>query len=193
MKLIAFDASSLELPLPAGRIVVGGEARLALWCYLNGKEWPEEYTPRDYDYLVITYKKSNPSRGIPKRGETDFIKAPSVIHYFRNIDLLTNQVAVYKQKIVTTTDCVRCFRNGTLLVNPNNKKLALKGQSYFLFLLMRACIQTGFSIEKKEYLPRVGALKLPVAYEKEALRVSKKHWYWERYWHKMLQIATGAH
>jgi hypothetical protein len=191
MKLIAFHAPAL--PFDSSRIIVGGEARLALWCHLKEERWPQGYSPRDHDYLVISREKSSPARGLPRRGETDLIKAPSILSYFENIDLITNQVAVFRNRIVTTEGCVACFRRGSTVINGNHKKLALNGPSYFSFLLLRACIQTGFFIPDKVYLPRAGALKLPLAYEAEASRIHDSHWYWERYRLKMQMIASGSH
>ena len=191
MKLIAFRAPTL--PFNPNKIVVGGEARLALWCHLKGEGWPEGYSARDHDYLVISREKSRPVSGLPRRGETDLIQAPSIVHYFRNIDLITNQVVVFRNKIVTTEGCLACFKRGSTLINGSNKKLALNGVVYFQYLLLRACVQTGFFIPDKVYLPRAGALKLPLAYEAEASTVGDSHWYWERYRLKMQMIASGSH
>ena len=190
MKLVAFRAP--DLPFDNKKIIVGGEARLALWCHLNKEGWPEGYSPRDHDHLVISHERSRPARGLPQRGGTDLIRAPSINHYFQNIDLITNQVAVFGGKIVTTEGNLACFKRGSTLINGANKKLALKGVEYFKFLLLRACVQTGFFIPDKIYLPRAGALKLPLAYEKEAGKISS-HWYWDRYQMKMQMIASGNH
>lgn len=181
------------------RMIAGGQARLALWCHLNGIEIPSTYTPRDIDYVSIagsfhTYKEKGIllNRGTSKSGIDDMLIS-SIWDYFNGVDLITNQVIIKNETIYTTQEAIDCFKQGLIKINPHQLNESTKVDHYD-YLLLRACIQAGYDIYEGYYHHRHGACKLPdhmISFlDEDAL---DNHWYIHIYNKKMIQIKGGNH
>lgn len=187
-----------RIPLPteiaclfeADKITVGGKCRVAAYCVAKGAQWPKGYEPRDADYLTFDEKQSKSVWGL------DVIYAPSIEAYFRDIDLVTNAVAVQSGVLYISEEAWQAFSE-TGLINLNPRKIISliqsKGWSGIEYLCLRAAVQAGYDIATGEYLPRAGALKL----SPEVLRIlglmEPGHWYMSVYEKKMTQIRSGHH
>lgn len=187
-----------RIPLPAeiaclfeaDKITVGGKSRVAAYCIAKGVEWPKGYRPRDADYLTFDEGKSKSFWGL------DVIYAPSIEAYFRDIDLITNAVAVQSGILYISEEAWQAFsETGLINLNPN-KILSLiqsKGWSGVEYLCLRAAVQAGYDIETKAYLPRAGALKLSPEVIRLLGLMEPGHWYMSVYEKKMAQIRSGHH
>jgi hypothetical protein len=177
------------------KAITGGQARLVLFCHLNDIPFPEGYCPRDVDYIKVQPSHSGRHRGIiknmsEKKGE-DYLLVSSLWDYFYRIDLITNQVVFQGKTLYTTEECIDAFRSG--IVPINNWKLEKDETSInYDFLVLRACIQTGYSIEQQKYHHRYGSLKLSKEMEKNSLLITQEHWYWKTYQRKMNQIKNNG-
>lgn len=187
-----------RIPLPteiaclfeAGKITVGGKARVAAYCVANCAEWPEGYEPRDADYLTFDEGKSKSFWGL------DVIYAPSIEAYFRDIDLITNAVAVQSGILYISEEAWQAFSE-TGLINLNPRKILSlvqsKGWSGVEYLCLRAAVQAGYDVTTKAYLPRAGALKLSPEVLRLLELIEPGHWYMDIYNKKMTQIRSGHH
>ena len=185
---------------PEGEIVVGGEARLAAYCLVNNKPWPEGYIPRDKDYLQVAPFSfaSSKKKGILGNDGSDGVDrliVSSVEDYFDQIDLHTNSCAVEKNSILICTDeALKCFVTNKVRINYANPGLMSWKVSAWEHLALRACIQTGWSIEDQRYYPRHGAC---ILHRTIKMQLDEQHlrscWYWPTYVSKMLQVKTGKH
>lgn len=176
---------------PANLRVVGGSARVAMYCYLHKKKYPEAYTPRDMDYLW--YEKERD----PKYGEVeDHIVSYSLQEYFRKIDLHTNSVMVNDGYIYFSEAALGCYSNGYIIVNRENDAFALKGRRRHVriqYLYLRMAIQAGYDVMNKKYIKRNCSLKLTSNALQFINNIPKKHWYMKTYLKKLAQIKTGNH
>lgn len=174
----------------AGKITVGGKARVAAYCVANGAEWPKGYEPRDADYLTFDKKQSKSVWGL------DVIYAPSIESYFADIDLITNAVAVKDGALYISEEAWQAFsETGVVDLNPR-KILSLvqsKGWSGVEYLCLRAAVQAGYDVTTGAYLPRAGALKLSPEVIRLLGLMEPGHWYMSVYEKKMAQIRSGHH
>lgn len=190
-KVILRLPAEIAMMLPREQVVIGGTARVALWCLLNHKNWPETYEPRDQDYLIFG-GKSRVGKGTR---DTDYFATSSVAEYFRQIDLLSNQIAIFNGCIYTTESCIETFRRGIISVNTENWRVTRCDQIYTDFLILRAAIQTGWDLYEEKYHHRWGALKMPPEYI-ETLKMYKTQehaFYGDVYREKIEQIKKGSH
>ena len=174
----------------ADKITVGGKARVAAYCVAKGVDWPQGYEPRDADYLTFDEKNSKSVWGL------DVIYAPSIEAYFRDIDLITNAVAVQSGILYISEEAWQAFsETGVINLNPH-KILSLiqsKGWSGVEYLCLRAAVQAGYDIATGTYLPRAGALKLSPEVIRLLGLMEPGHWYMDIYNKKMTQIRSGHH
>ena len=178
------------------KAITGGQARLVLFCHLNDIPFPEGYSPRDIDYIAVKPDPSGKKRGIikniSKKKREDYLLVSSYWDYFYKIDLITNQVILKGKKLYTTKECINAFKNG--IVPINNWKLEKNKTSInYDFLVLRACIQTGYDIEAQKYRHRYGSLKLSKEMERNSHLIREDHWYWKTYQKKIKQIRNGNH
>lgn len=184
---------------PENEVVIGGEARLLAYCLIHKLEWPRGYTPRDEDYLVED--PSSQKKGILRNegGPTasgkvvDRLVVSSLEDYFGQIDLHTNAVAVvYNHTLKITHEALKCFLEKEVRMNLTHPKL--KSVSYWEYLALRACVQTGWDVEGQRYHQRAGACRLhrSVKYQLDPASL-RDNWYWPTYLRKLAQVKTGKH
>jgi hypothetical protein len=176
---------------PANLRIVGGSARVAMYCYLHKKKYPEGYIPRDMDYLW--YRKEK----YPECSEgEDHIACSSLQEYFRKIDLHTNSVMVSDGYIHFTEAALDCYSNGYIAVNKENNAFAFKGRRKHTtsqYLYLRMAIQAGYNVNTGKYIKRNCSLKLTPDASQYIDNIPKSHWYMETYNFKLVQIKTGNH
>ena len=182
------------------RMIAGGQARLALWCHLNGIKIPSTYTPRDIDYVKVANNSSSRKGIIYSLGsdDVDELTISSISEYFERVDLVTNQVLLEGNTIYTTQEAINCFKQGFVKINPwqlGNKMTV----DHYDYLLLRACIQTGYDIYEGCYHYRHGACKLPdemiasLLFNSPSPEDLQNHWYSGTYEKKLEQIKGGNH
>jgi hypothetical protein len=188
---------------PQGKIVVGGEARVAVDCLLHSKEWPATYIPRDFDYIrvadtdeadgtsgILWNEKSEDAEG----KHVDSMVVSSLEDYFNQIDQHTNACAVTNNKLSITKEALFCFANKETRLNLEHPGLSKGGVAFWEYLALRACIQTGWDVRYCLQYRRHAACKLHSSIAKQLDYSSlKQNWYWSTYCHKMEQIKTGKH
>ncbi|NBT32247.1 MAG: hypothetical protein EBT13_10220 [Rhodobacteraceae bacterium] len=184
----------LTFPLPpeiacffeAGKITVGGKARVAAYCVAKGVQWPQGYQPRDNDFLVFDQEEAERYYD----SEDDYIWAPSVEAYFHAIDLVTNAVAVENGNLVISKRAWQAFSETNLIEisRPEGREL-----NELWYLALRAAVQAGYDIYVKQYLPRAGALRLSEEVLELLEVVPRGHYYMSIYKYKMSQIRSGHH
>ena len=183
---------------PEDEIVIGGEARLLAYCLIHQLDWPEEYTPRDEDYLKVV---NGEEKGILRNeGEVlapdqvvDRLVVTSFENYFEQIDLHTNAVAVVDNSTLKITqEALKCFIEGEVRMNLEHPRLW--GVSWWEYFALRACIQTGWDVEEKKYHTRAGACRLHCSIKNQLDPASlRDNWYWSTYARKLAQVKTGKH
>lgn len=168
------------------KVTVGGKARVAAYCLARGVQWPQGYEPRDNDFL--TFDQEEAERHYDS--EDDYIWAPSVEAYFHAIDLVTNAVAVENGNLVISKQAWQAFSETNLIEisRPEGREL-----NELWYLALRAAVQAGYDIYKREYLPRAGALRLSEEIVELLEVVPKGHYYMVIYNYKMAQIRSGHH
>lgn len=168
------------------KVTVGGKARVAAYCLARGVQWPQGYEPRDNDFL--TFDQEEAERHYDS--EDDYIWSPSVEAYFHAIDLVTNAVAVENGNLVISKQAWQAFSETNLIriSRPEGREL-----NELWYLALRAAVQAGYDIYKREYLPRAGALKLSNEIVELLEVVPKGHYYMMIYNYKMAQIRSGHH
>lgn len=173
--------------------IVGGEARVFLSCLIQKTSYPQNYKPRDKDYLVEIGKGSGIVDNVGCDG-LDILLVSSLEDYFEKIDLYSNQVAIKNGILYTTIKCLECFVDGKVKINANHSKIATNGRNGWQYLALRACIQCGYDVERGLYLPRESALQIG---NNIAMGVNPcfiwGHWYYPTYKWKMDQIKNGNH
>lgn len=173
--------------------IVGGEARVFLSCLIQKTPYPQQYKPRDKDYLVEVGRGSGIVDNVGCVG-FDILLVSSLEDYFAEIDLYSNQVAVKDGILYTTMKCLECFVKGKVQINPNHSKITKNGRNGWQYLALRACIQSGYDIEGGDYLPRQSALKLSKAISTGLNPCFiQHHWYYPTYQWKLTQIKNGNH
>jgi hypothetical protein len=181
---------------PEDEIVVGGQARLAVYCLVNKRSWPKDYTPRDKDYLqVAPFSFEKGIIGNNGSDSVDRLIVSSIEDYFDQIDLHTNSCAIENNSILICTDeALKCFVTNKVRMNRKNPGLMTWKVSAWEYIALRACVQTGWSIEDQMYYPRHGALMLHRSIKAQLYkRDLRQNWYWPTYVSKMLHIKTGKH
>jgi len=183
---------------PANEIVIGGEARLLAFSLIHNLEWPEGYTPRDEDYLLIVPGEEkgilrNEGQAVTPDQVVDRLVVTSFENYFDQIDLFTNAVAVVNGSTLKITDeALKCFVEGEVRMNLTHPKL--RSVSYWEYLALRACIQTGYDVVGEKYHHRAGACRLHDSIKNQLDPQSlKDNWYWPTYARKLAQVKTGKH
>jgi hypothetical protein len=186
---------------PNGLNVVGGEARVAAYCLVHGQEWPSTYVARDLDYVrVATPEEADGNVGIlwneksTEEGKhIDSMAISSLSDYFSQIDQHTNGVAILDNQYLKITDeALRCFLEKKTRLNLEHPRL--RTVSFWEYLALRACIQTGWDVRYHKQYYRHKACKLHSSIAKQLDYSSlKQNWYWSTYCHKMEQIKTGKH
>jgi hypothetical protein len=183
--------AEIAIMFPNDKVVIGGTARIALWCILNHESWPKTYEPRDKDFMIFG-GKSRVGKGTR---DTDYFATSSVAEYFYQIDLISNQIAVFNGCLYTTKSCIETFKKGVVSINTENWRVTRCDQVYTDFLIMRAAVQTGWDLYEEKYHHRHGALKMPPEYI-EILKMYKTQehaFYGDVYREKIEQIKKGNH
>ena len=189
---------------PQGKIVVGGEARVAAYCLVHGQEWPRGYVPRDLDYLKLaTAAEADGNVGILWNDKAsaadgkhvDSMVVSSLEDYFNQIDQHTNACAVIEnQCLAITKEALFCFANKETRLNLEHPGLSKGGVAFWEYLALRACIQAGWDVRYCLQYRRHAACKLHSSIERQLDYSSlKQNWYWSTYCYKMEQIKTGKH
>jgi hypothetical protein len=183
---------------PAEKIVVGGEARVAAYCLIHGQEWPEEYTPRDKDYILIAEEEIDGtgilSNEVTVEGEkhVDSMVVSSIKDWLRGLDTINNGVWIQEGVLRITNEALQCYINNETKINLGNPRL--KNKNFWQYLALRACIQSGYDVRTMRTFHRYGACKLHTSIWKPLDYSSLlHHWYWPVYCSKMEQVKTGKH
>jgi hypothetical protein len=184
--------SPIAQHFPATGAVVGGKARVAAWCLLNGEEWPEGYAPRDEDYL--DFDPSVPFGEL--RGEctvgVDRLVAQSFQSYCAQLDLTSNGVMVSGGVLTLDEKAYQAFTSGVVEIRTGNHALQ-RGVSGLEYLCLRAAVQTGYDIGAGVYHPRAGALQLDEHTLRCLRAIRPNHWYMGTYSEKLEQVKSGKH
>tara|TARA_Y100000592_G_scaffold64853_1_gene100935 strand:+ start:823 stop:1410 length:588 start_codon:yes stop_codon:yes gene_type:complete len=174
--------------------LVGGQARVILFCLIHKTPYPSNYKPRDEDWMAVVGGEKVGIVGNKGKVGCDILLVSSLEDYFDGIDLFTNQVAIKGNTLYTTKKCLDCFVSGVVRINPFHPKITLGGFNGWQYLAMRACIQTGYDVDSKTYYYREAALKLSSFIACQLNPTSlRTHWYYKTYRYKMEQIRLGNH
>ena len=184
--------TSIAARFPASLAVVGGMARVAAWCLLNGEEWPEGYEPRDQDYLAF-----DPSIPFGKLEGSctpgvDILLAQSFRSYCAQLDLTSNGVMVKAGVLYMDKEAYQAFSSGVVEIRTGNRALE-RGVSGLEYLCLRAAVQTGYDILSGVYHPRAGALRLDEHTLRSLRAIRPNHWYMGSYLEKLEQVKSGKH
>ena len=184
--------------------VVGGEARVAAYCYLHSQEWPATYIPRDLDYIrVADTDEADGTSGIlwnekaedAEGKHIDSMVVSSLEDYFNQIDQHTNACAVLQnQHLAITKEAISCFLNKETRLNLEHPRLSRGGVAFWEYLALRACIQTGWDARYHKQYHRHAACRLHSSISRQLDYTSlRQSWYWITYCNKMDQVKSGNH
>ena len=189
---------------PSDLNVVGGEARVAAWCLIHQEDWPNTYVPRDFDYTrIASEEEANGDVGIlwnetakTREGKhIDCMVVSSLEDHFAEVDQHTNAVTVVNNHyLAITEEAISCYLSKRTKLNLEHPRLSKDGVSFWEYLALRACIQTGWDIRYCKQYYRHAACKLHASIYKQLDYSSLKyHWYFKAYCFKMEQVKSGKH
>lgn len=189
---------------PNSLTVVGGEARVAAYSLIHKLEWPHGYVPRDLDYVREASEEERTENKVgilynetlSKEGKhVDSMVVSSLEDYFAGIDQHTNGVAVVNNKFLKITDeALRCFTEKQTRLNLDHPRLAKGGVSFWEYLALRACVQTGWDVRRNKQYHRHHSCNLHASiYQQLDYFSLKENWWWDTYCLKMRQVKSGNH
>lgn len=172
--------------------VVGGQARVAAYCFINGVQWPQSYCPRDDDHLYFDPKIPFGEIKGERITGLDNLVSQSFQSYCAQLDLTSNGVMVKQGVLYLDELAYEAFSSGVVNLRTGNHALE-RGISGLEYLCLRAAVQTGWDVRVGAYHPRAGALALSADVLAGLVGLPETHWYWETYLSKIEQVKSGNH